>query len=385
MERLIKVEKYITLAEKIHKNILEHGACIWSDFEPVPFILYNDEFQVAVGENWPEHYEQVKENIWIAIGKDDELMGNTVISYHEQAVAIWDIRTWSETIDVPQATGDIFHEMFHAHQYFKLKFNGANALLGATYPHSKNSVALTLSENQFLLDIVKNPEPKRVLENLKIIFSLRKERQAELSEDYIQYDQGTETLEGTAVYAEVKMAAKLSGNPIIEVATEYLNDLMITDTTLSNYRRRLYAVGLILCLSYDALNLDLQNEMAQTESTIFDWLTEQLNFQVEADEQVNLISEEDFKLAGKLLAAYEEEKEKKISAFTAQPFMEVEGEVKMVVFDPMNIVCHRERCLHKHGRIKINEEEKYLEHPFLVEYEGNIFNVKKMFIPADRA
>jgi len=382
MEQKI-VEKYINLAEEIHKNITEHATNIWSDFTPVPFILYNNEFQVAIGNDWPEHYEKVKENIWLATGTDSQLMGNTATLYHGKVVAIWDIRTWSEVINVAQATANIFHEMFHAYQEMKLKLSWANELLAPVYPHTTKSVALTLSENKHLLDIIQNPDPKAVLENLKSIAKLRTERQNELSEDYINYDQSIETTEGCAVYVEVKMVAKLSGKPIPVVAKEYLNALTTTEENLSSYRRRLYTVGLIFCLSCDILELDLQNSWKNSESSIFAWIKIQLNLQQNQEKVGNLISEENLNLAKELITAYESEKEKQISSFTKQPLTELEGEIKIVNFDPMNIVCQQGQCLHKHGRVKINDEEKLLEHPFLVEYESNIFNVKKMFVPSN--
>jgi|GEM_PF-1542744 len=387
------IEKYINLAEGIDKNISKHGSSIWEGFESVPFIIYNNEFQVAVGTHWPERYEKVKENIWIATGSDDELMGCTCITYHEQIVAIWDIRTWEEDIDLPHATGDVFHEMFHVHQY-KLKYfkqeskedDDRNIWLDAMtiYPHNPKSVALMLSENQFLLDIINHPEAKQVLENLKMISSLRNERQAALGKAYIEYDQGEETGEGTAVYAEIKMTALLSGKSIAEVAMKYTKYLTTTASALQHYRRRLYPVGLILCLSCDILKLDLQNEFGQSDNTIFDWIKTQIDFQSEDIQVENLISEENLKLAQELLESYENEKEKQISLFTSQPFSQVEGEIQIVMFDPMNIICHQNQCLHKHGRVKINGKELLLEHPFLVEFEDNILNVKKFFIPADK-
>jgi len=383
MEQAIKVEKYVTLAAEINKNILAHGAAIWSGFTSVPFIIYTNEFQIAVGDKWPAKYEQVKENIWIAFGTDSDLMANTVISYHDQVIAIWDIRTWPEIIDIAQATGDIFHEMFHEYQYVNLQIQGGNELLAPTYPHSKNSVALTLSENELLLSIIKNPDSNFVLENLSKISKLRSERQAELGEDYLQYDQGIETGEGTAVYAEIQMVAKLSGKSIYEVATEYAKDLQTTESTLLHYRRRLYTVGLILCLACDILKLDLENEMVQSDSTIFAWLKTQVELKSNTARIEDLVSEESLNLAEALLTTYELEKEQKISAFIANPVIELEGELEILMFDPMNIVCHQGRCLHKHGRIKVNGEERYLEHPFLVEYEDHIFNIKKFFVPED--
>ena len=384
MKQLTRAEKFINLAQQIHKNISQHSQSIWPGFTPVPFILYNDEFQIAVGNNWPDHYKKVKENIWLATGTDDQLMANTAILYHDKVVAIWDIRTWPEDIDAPQATASIFHEMFHAYQELELQLNWANELLAPTYPHTKKSVALILAENDHLLDIIKTPDAKSVAKSLNNIAKLRFERQAEIGADYIDYDQSIETTEGTAVYVEVKMLSILTKKPISEIATAYLNALITTDETLRSYRRRLYTVGLILCLSCDALKLDLQNGWKNSNSSIFAWIKTQLAPQMEAEEGENLINEENLNLAEKLIIAHESEKERQILSFTKQPLTKLEGEIKIVNFDPMNIICHNGQCLHKHGRIKINEEEKLLEYPFLVEYEGNIFNIKKMFVPTNR-
>ena len=369
----MNIQKYIDLATTIRKNIDEHGARLWKGFEPVPFILYNDEFQIAIGSNWPSHYKQVAENIWVATGKDDHLFANTCIKYHGQIVAIWDVRSWSEDVDVALATAHVYHEMFHAHQH-NLNLGYGNFLLGMTYSHTVKSVALTIAENELLLDILENPEPDNVLANLNGIANLRAARQDELGKEYIEYDQGEETGEGTAAYVEIKMAATISDKAIIEVAPDYLQALRKTDDTLAKYRARLYTVGMVFCFACDYLKLDLQQEMAQSGSTVFAWLSEKLNLPVEVVEAKEL----DMTLAERLVTAFNLEKEEKINAFLAQSLVEVEGE--QIVFDPMNIVCHQGRCLHMHGRFKVNGVEQQLDEPFLVEFEGNISNIKRMFL-----
>ena len=368
------MQKHIALAKQIHQNIKTFGSTCWTGFESVPFIIYNDEFQIAVGAGFPDKYEQIEDNIWLAKGRDEQLFGNTVTEYHGLGVAIWNVDTWSDEVDIAMATSCIYHEMFHAHQYYHLNLGRSDGMI-LDYQHTAKSVALTIAENQYLLDILVNNDKESVLLNLNKIANLRAARQVELGEKYIQYDQGEETGEGTAVYAEIKMAMAISGKSVTEVASEYLQVLQTIDKTLTNYRARLYTVGLILCLACDYLDLDLQSDMAQSGKTVFAWLSEKLSLPQGMEKTEDL----DFELAEDLLAKFNKTKIDKINEFRALPYIEVNGHLNGL--DPMNIVVHENLCLHKWGQVTIDGVTQQLQQPYLTEFaDGNVFVATRMWV-----
>ena len=95
------------------------------------------------------------------------------------------------------------------------------------------------------------------------------------------------------------------------------------------------------------------------------------------------IGPESLKKAETLLTAFQNSKEQKIAEFMARPTTKIESDVQLIMFDPMNIVCSNGRCLHMHGKLKIDGKERMMTTPFLVEYGDTIFDVKRVFITSD--
>ena len=97
----------INLAEAIQSNINKHIQDIWPGFMYYPFILYDAKGQVAVGRDWPGHFEHVRGDIWVKHGADPQFFANTVILHHGRPVAIWDMRTWVAELDIASASASI--------------------------------------------------------------------------------------------------------------------------------------------------------------------------------------------------------------------------------------------------------------------------------------
>jgi len=367
----------IDLAREVRKHITTHIADVWPGFTPFPFIIYDDKEQVAVGAKWPERYLQVEKDIWVAAGLDSQLFANTSVMYHGVKTAIWDARTWPDGIGIAQAAADVTHEMFHAFQSEVMAdLPPANELLLPVYPHTAMSVALVIEENKLLAEICASPDAATVNKCLCRIASLRKQREAEVGADYIEIDKCCETGEGTAVYAEVCMKAIINESSVLDAA-DFCLPFLTDDKILSHYRHRCYVVGLVLCLASDIMWPGWHTMWAASGKTLFDWMSDKLAH-VESDESISAAY---LKTADELLAAHQSGKEQKIAEFMAQPHTVIEGDVKLMIFDPMNIVCNNGRCLHKHGKLRIDGEEQMLTTPFLAEYGGTIFDIKRIFIP----
>ena len=364
--------KKIALAKEINNRITSHIADIWPGFTPIPFIIYDDKNQVAVGTKWPERYVHVQEDIWVADGADPQLFACTVTIYHGVITAIWDARTWPDNLNIAEAAGNIAHEMFHAFQH-SFTSPGPNDLLLPQYPHSVPSVALVIEENRLLSEIVEKPDFDSIHRCMEKIFALRKQREIEIGADFISYDNGCESYEGTSAYVEICMKAIIEGKSPFEAASSYLEYLNQNNNFLNHYRARCYASGLILCLAADVICGKWQAEWMESGKTLFDWMKDKLTH---TDAETP-----DMKAAAELLATHQHEKEQKISEFMANPMTSFEGAVQLVMFDPMNLVCAGGRCLHKHGKLRFGENEQLMATPFLIEYGDDICDVKRVLIP----
>jgi hypothetical protein len=363
----------IALAKEIGKHITACISDVWPGFSPVPFILYDDKTQVAVGAGWPKRYKEEQEGIWVAQGADPHLMGNTSTMYHGVQIAIWDIRTWPDNPDISRAAADIAHEMFHAFQQTSMELPRANEMLMPKYPHSPRSLALVIEENKWLVKILANPDA--ACDCMEKIVALRKEREAELGTDFFTYDKLCESSEGTAAYVEIHMKAILEGKTPFEAAASYQPLLMNKENLLTNYRHRCYAAGLVLCLAADVLWPGWQNEWQNSGVSIFDWVKDKL-MPAESENAFSL----DLETAADLIAIFQSEKERKINEFSAQPLTAIKGDVELLGFDPMNLICVDGRCLHRMGILRINGVEEMISTPFLVEFGENIMDVRKVFV-----
>ena len=243
----------IALAKDVSKLIAAHRADVWPGLTSFPFIIYDEKEQVAVGAKWPERYTQAEKGIWVAKGLDSQLFGNSSIVYHGARVAIWDVRTWPEGISAAQAAADITHEMFHAFQWEVMSgLPPANELLLPVYPHSARSVALVIEENKMLAEIIANPDAATIEKCLCSIASLRKHREDEVGTQFFEVDKCSETGEGTAAYAEIRMKAIIERSTTFDAAASYAS-FLTDEKILSHYRHRCYVVGLILCLASDIM------------------------------------------------------------------------------------------------------------------------------------
>jgi len=371
------VNQKIALSKEINKHITARLPSLWPGFIQVPFVLYDDKNQVAVGDNWPDTYTHIQENIWVYDKYDPQLMGNTSMMYHGVHIAIWDTRTWPDNVDTSDAAAGIAHEMFHGFQQLHMSLPWANELLMPQYPHSKLSVALVIEENKRLAEILSSPGCNSVRQCLEAIVQLRKQRESEVGANYLEYDNCCETTEGTASYVEIRMNALLNELTPFKAAEKYLPLLADSNNLLTNYRHRCYAAGLALCLACNIMWEDWQTQWPQSGKTLFGWIEDKLD----AKAVESAISPENINIAEGLLAAHNEEKTQQINKFMAQPLTLYEDSVTLLGFDPMNLVCIDNRCLHKHGKIKLGENEQMLTTPFLAEFGDNILDVKRILIP----
>lgn len=372
----MELNKAISIAKVINENLNKHLKGIWQGFEAVPFILYNEHFQVAVGEGWPQQYKNIQDNIWVAEGTDQTLMGCTAIKYHGRMIAIWDLRAWDNSIDVPKASAGLAHEMFHVFQLVNLRLSWSNELLLPAYPHTAMSIALVFEENKYLKKMLETKDEKQLREYFSKLVCLREQRQQEIPPQYLEYDQCVEGVEGTAVYVETKLQSIVEDIEANQCAAGSLFSRFEKDKLLVNYRHRCYAVGAILCYAADILCPNWQTEWAQSKQQLFSWLKEKLLLpKVNIDAKELLLAE-----AKAILENFNKEKLQRINTFLAQELICIEGNIALNGFDPMNLSCIDDKCLHLHGMLKLGKKQVLLSKQFLEVFADNIMNPQKFLL-----
>lgn len=367
----------VAIAREIQKYIYTVSN-IWPGFTPFPFILYDEKNQVAVGNDYPERFSRISDDIWAAEGPDPDLMGCTAVRYHNHFAAIWDTRTLPNHPSIAQVTAGIAHEMFHCFQMAELALPFPNELLRPRYPHTARSVALLIAENRILAEMYVEHDPIALYGCLKKIASLRRQRVMEVGPDFLAYDNGIEGMEGTAAYVEIQMAQRIAGNAADEANSFIFPLLAQNDRLLADYRLRCMASGAVLCLSADALCPKWQSEWTQTRLPIFAWLRQKLALgEIETE-----VDPSDRQTAEALLSSYAKNNERKIADFLNQPLISFEDDIHLLRFDPMNLVCHSKHCLHtRAGIVRLGEKQVLLERPFLTEVGDSIVAVKRILIP----
>ena len=362
------LNKKIELVKQINDNINNSISKVWPDFKPFPFILHEEDEYILVSSKPFNGFSLLEENIWIKNERDVELISNTAKVYQGETIALWGVDTWLENTTLSQMSACIAHEMFHAFQD-NFSWPYAREVFQPSYPHSPASVALIIEENRELIKILKN---HNVYECLEKIINLRKLRESIVGKGFFAYDKGVETGEGTAAYVEIQLEAVLDNKTPLSVAlaSQYLSFVEDTDNLLNNYRRRLYSSGLILCLSLDIIAPNWQNEWAQSVLTIFDFVEKKININTDLFTARNIVKN------------FESKKQEKISKFMNQELIRLKGDIQFVGFDPMNITCVGEYCLHKQCPFKFKETVYILKKP-LVKYGENITDIKEILIPKE--
>ncbi|WP_129407833.1 hypothetical protein [Marinitoga lauensis] len=234
-------EQIKQLARKIYKNINSNVLKdYWNDFKPLPVALYDKKEVYIIG--FPNNLEGFKKENDIFIGKwNSKFLGNSAIKYDNIYIAIFDLTTLNEYTTFEKLYSLIVHEIFHGFQLTNNDKRFANEFLFFQYPFKTKNIALRLEERKYLLKAVFENNKK---ENIKKFISYREKRR-ELIKDFLNYELGLESIEGTATYVEFKALADISDLPEQFLLAQFgknLNDIF----EYKNFRHSCYSSGCIL-------------------------------------------------------------------------------------------------------------------------------------------
>lgn len=362
------------IAEDLVKEKLEK---YWPGFELVAYALY-DKRNVYLF-NHPK-FSSNQQGRFHILRWDVQFTGDTIIIYEEYPTAIVNMESYEEYEGLYSI---LIHELFHGHQYIKSEKRFPDEMMGITYPLSKGNVELRNQERTNLYNALLENNIIKKKQYLNTFIALREKRTAKIK-GYLTYEKLIETIEGPALYVELKAYSEKSPLDYDSVLRKYGQDLINKYESTSNIRRSSYSSGLFMCLLLEELSPGWMESFFDIEDTLYDLLKQQsgdymensiadVKISSETEEVVNFAMEKRFK-------AFEEFNEQ------AGIHLYIEGEITAKSFDPMNIIPLEDRLLHKSFiKVRMNNQDFLIQQPVIAHVDNGIQNINKLHLILENA
>lgn len=164
-------------------------SALWRGFHPLPFALYDENACFFDGAY---------------VEKTDEFTANTTIEYRGGRIAIWNMETAPDDLDV-LASG-LAHEIFHAFQEESGESRWSNEMDALkNYRNSAENVTGRLREAELMRRVARDGERSCFAE----LLAQRKARAERFPYEY-DYESRIEQIEGSAQYVELRALERLS-------------------------------------------------------------------------------------------------------------------------------------------------------------------------------
>lgn len=342
----------------------------WSGFESVAYALYDKSYVYL--SNHPRMKKNQQNNYQI-LNWDEQFNGCTLILYNDYPTAIVNIELYE---DYKSLYSILVHELFHGFQYVKGETRFANEIMGITYPLSKENVELRNQERTHLFSaVLENNIIKKKL-YLNTFIALREKRAAKFN-NYLLYENLIETIEGPALYVELKAYSEKTPIAYKSVLKKYGQHLIDKYESTSDIRKSCYSSGLFMCLLLDEFSPGWKESFWGKEETLYD-IFKQLSddFIKISNVEISPETEEviNFAIQNRKNTFENFEQQKGIHLF-------IEGEITAKSFDPMNIVPFENRLLHKNFiKVRINNEDYLVQQPVIAYCKGGLQNIIKLHL-----
>ncbi len=186
------------------------------------------------------------------IAKPSQFVANSVADYNDNLVATFHHDFLPK--DLNKATALIVHEMYHAFQFGKMKYQAPfinnNEQDGIFYDYSVDTLTLKYNEVICLIGAYLN-KSKEDYHKFLSIRKLRKDKYPQA----VQYENATEFIEGSATYVELKALEQLDNKRFNKEIAKTMESLKNIEFYFS-IRELSYKVGALMLLTLDELNID---------------------------------------------------------------------------------------------------------------------------------
>lgn len=342
----------------------------WPGFKRVAYALYDEEFVYLF--NHPKMTSEPNKKYQI-LKRDDQFYGCTLILYNDYPTAIVDLELYNDNASLYSI---LIHELFHGFQYTKEESRFANEIMGVTYPILKENIELRNQERTCLYQAVFEKNSKKKQQLLTEFIALR-EKRTTIINDYLQYENLIETIEGPAWYVELKAYSEKSLESDHLILKKFSQQLINKYESTANIRGSCYSSGLFICLLLDELAPDWKDHFWQNEVTLYDLLKGLSDCFTQINEVK--VSPETDNLIDSILQARKNE----IISFEQQTgyHLFIEGKITAKSFDPMNILLFEDRFLHKRFlKVEINNQDYLIRQHVIAYSEGDLRNISKLHL-----
>lgn len=362
VERISTLEKYLK-AFDLHDY--------WVGFKTIPFAIFND--KIVYLFNHP-NYTDHNPKSYVVLDKTDDFNGCTLILFEKIPTAIIDI-SYYDTDELLYSI--LVHELFHGSQYLNEESRFANELVGATYTNHPENIEIRNQERIALWNALNVQEIYEKEYYTQQFVSFRKNRQEKFPE-YVAYENLLETIEGPAFYVEYQAYQNVMPDDIL---SDFIHDLHDIEASTLNIRQSCYSSGLACCLLLDIFEPNWKKDFFRTSKPLFEILLQYVStIPVPSIE----ISEKAFQLSKEM----DIRKQKEIENFTKKNVSKIVaiGSIKVVGFDPMNMVVMNELTFHKtFVKLQVNNDVITINQPIVikkVDEENTIFYLELANQPA---
>ncbi|WP_316570113.1 hypothetical protein [Neobacillus sp. YIM B06451] len=358
------------IAEDMTKTSPEQ---MWAGFQYVAFALYDEKLVYLF--NHP-NYPAVNEKPYCVLTRTDSFIAETLILFEGHPTAIANLSLHN---DYEGLFSTLVHELFHGYQYIKGEKRFPNELLGIMYPIQEENVEARNQERKALHDAFMADSREQMLHDLCRFIALREKRE-ELIGEALEYENRIETVEGPAIYLEAKaksLVSPLSFGKILEYYAAFLVDPYDSSFQL---RRSCYYTGIFLSLILDKVAPAWKESFMETDKTLYAILKEALFGQGLGLPEVKLsLSGESRNIVREIL----EKREQGFDEFYKKPGTRVciLGELTAKGIDPMNIIRHGDKLLHKHYlKVAISQEEYLFKQPVVAFINKDYRQMKELHL-----
>ena len=327
--------KIFTEIENILKRIDYNK--IWRGFSLYDFALYNQETVYFKNKTIP----------W-----DKRFLGNTVIDYDGNYIAIWELES-KQNNDIEYLVADMVHEMFHVYQKQKNETRFADDLVLLTYPDDMENYQLKIIEIELLVKAFSEKNVKA----LRQFIDIRNARKR-LIGDIISHEYRAETIEGMAEYAGLVSLRQINQEKYKMRLNDHISKLINPNDLIYDTRRLAYYTGAILCLTLKLLNVEFYHELS-VDRTLFEIIN---------NDQNGFITE--FK-------NHMENKQNKFNDFLKNHSEIIECNEYICGYDPMNMIRLENKILCYHFVIV---GDKFIKGPVMLNIKHGTTNQIESYI-----
>lgn len=221
---------YKLIKEKVDAIDFTH---LFDGFSQMPFALY-DETHVYLASR--------------VIKKTNQFYGNTSIQFEGKHIAIWYIDN-KAVDDTDVLASKIIHEMFHAYQMKQKDPRFPNEILAVKYPYDARNLTIKFKEHTLISDMIDDFS----INDFKTLCALKHYRKTHYKDAY-HYESAIETIEGMAVYVELKALKQLNETKYRQTI-DRLKTVLIDPVKIVPIRSINYTSGALLLLIADNNNI----------------------------------------------------------------------------------------------------------------------------------